>query len=493
MTDQTARNHQTSSGEWRASTSQSEDIAKPPKQETNKPISKTRGDHFLPVTRFAIYYHILQEGLSNGSDDSNDDGTLKELLDYMAAWRHQTHRDRLLRLLELYLPFSPDRDTVRVLQYSQDEREAMLAELMSHIKWLLERGNYKRITEAQLNDLLSRHSPHGLELKVDLNEYDELLLFSRGEDFEEYVTRSPWTLYLKRQVHQVPLFKRLFLLMKIKPEEERIKELMEQHGISRRKAARRVRKSRKFLGGAVSPDYVYLKMFKDIPQEDLEMMFPNTQVKFKLWDKIKLSLTAGGGTVGSILSTAGGSGKLVTALGSSLSTAGIASMAPMALASAFAGLAAVVYRQVTQFFSQRTKYMMELAQRLYFHSLADNRGAIALLSDRAEAEDVKEDMLLYFLLHQNPTPFSELEKLDQKIEQFLRDSFGVEADFEIDDAVRRLLEDGLIIRGEDGNLQALPPAEALAHLKRALSTAILGSAPNGASPLQDVQTQGPEA
>ena len=40
--------------------------------------------------------------------------------------------------------------------------------------------------------------------------------------------------------------------------------------------------------------YVYLRLFKDIPQEDLEMMFPNTQVQAAPVRQIKLGVTAGG-------------------------------------------------------------------------------------------------------------------------------------------------------------------------------------------------------
>ena len=42
--------------------------------------------------------------------------------------------------------------------------------------------------------------------------------------------------------------------------------------------------------------------------------------------------------------------------------------------------------------------MMVLAQNLYFCSIANNHGALTLIADSAEEEDVKEDMLLYAFL-----------------------------------------------------------------------------------------------
>ena len=425
------------------------------------------GDHFLPVTRFAIIGRLLKD--KSGEERQK----FKAFLDYLAAWRHQTYRDRLLRVKQTYLPFSPDRDTVRVTQYDEEERRALRRELFAHIEWLLESANYKKITETRLNELLSTHSAKGLELRVDLDEYDRVLLFSRGCAYEEYCTRSPWTLYLKKECYKVPIFKRLFLLIKLKPEEERIAELMEEYEISERKARRRLKKLRKRLTDKVSADFIYLKMFKDIPQEDLEMLFPNTQVRFKLWDKIKLSVTAGGGTLGSIMGTAGGGGKLLAAA----SGAGLASMGPAALASALMGLAAVVYRQVTQFFFQRTKYMMELANRLYFHALADNRGALTLLTDRAEEEDIKEDMLLFDFLRTHDLYRDKLDLMDRRIEAFLFEAFGVKADFDIEDVVNRLMDDGLILEQENGRLVPLPLDEAISHLRTKITNSIIASQP----------------
>ncbi len=429
-------------------------------------------DHFLPVTRFAIIDRLLRR--VEEKEGPEKAAAFRDFLDHLAAWRHQRYRDELLRLKEIYLPFSPDRDSVRVLRYTEGERASMQQELIKRLTWLLERANYRRIGENLLSELLSQHSPKALELKVDLDEFDQVLLFSRGRCFRVDHVRSLRTFFLKRP-YQVPIFKRLFLLIKLKSEEERIKELMADHGISERAARRRLKRLRKRLMGRVSSDYIYLKMFKNIPAQDLEMLFPNTQVKFKLWDKIKLAVTAGSGTVGSVLGTAGGGGsKLLAAAGG----AGLASMGPMALASALAGLAAVVYRQVTQFFFQRTKYMMELANRLYFHSLADNRGALTLLADRAEEEDIKEDMLLYYHLRKAPMNADGLEEMDRTIERFLQDEFSVRADYDITDAVQRLRGEGLIVEDDEGRLVARPLPEVQAHLKNLITDALVAK-PSG--------------
>ena len=74
-------------------------------------------------------------------------------------------------------------------------------------------------------------------------------------------------------------------------------EIMTAKGVPQARAARVLRKARAHMPPGVSSDFIYVKMFKRIPQIDLEMLFPNTKVAFRPFDKLKLMVTAGGGTV----------------------------------------------------------------------------------------------------------------------------------------------------------------------------------------------------
>ena len=144
-----------------------------------------------------------------------------------------------------------------------------------------------------------------------------------------------------------------------------------------------VRRLRRLLPDTVSSDYVYIKLFKNMPRSDVEMIFPNTKVKFRLFDKIKFGVTAGSGFGVGVVGTA--------------SKIAIASN-PYTLVMALAGLGGVALRQASTFINQRNRYMVVMARNLYFHSMADNRGVMTLLADRAAEEDIKEEMLLYSVL-----------------------------------------------------------------------------------------------
>jgi hypothetical protein len=128
------------------------------------------------------------------------------------------------------------------------------------------------------------------------------------------------------------------------------------------------------------------------------------------------------------------------------------------------GLSAVIFRQVMSFFNTRNHYMMLLAQNLYFCSLANNHGALTLIADSAEEEDVKEDMLLYAFLARRPSHYDALADLKSAIQAFVAERCGASIDFDAEDALRRLLADGLVRSDAAGNLTAIAPEDARAHL-----------------------------
>ncbi|MFT5114052.1 MAG: hypothetical protein ACI8P9_003385 [Parasphingorhabdus sp.] len=414
--------------------------------------NEMKQETFIPVTRFA-----LREALVNQAEESGEKSTLVELFQVLGLWRHQEYYQRLLVLKECYLPFSPDRDTVRALTYSKEELTQLQKKLIQGVNHLLERGNYSHIDEEQLNLLFSTNSAHGLKLSVDQTEYDEMLLFSRGIGSETLVKQN-WQTFFKKQTTKIPTFKRLFLLFKLKDEDARVAELMTERQVDEKKARKIVQRNRRQLPRDDKGSHVYLKIFKNIPQEDVEMMFPNTNVQFKLFDKIKLTVTAGGGTVAGVASSA------------TKIAAAAAAANPITLAGGILGLSGIVLRQVLSFFNTRNRYMLTLSTRLYFHALADNRGALTLLCDRGEEEDVKEEMLLYWFLHLRPTSKEKLDGLRKRIEQYLFKQFGVEIRFDLYDALERLEGDGLATTDAQGIVSVTQPAQASVLLQQKLQS-----------------------
>ena len=409
--------------------------------------SPAKHAHFIPVSRYGLRAKLVEMLKEGGADERQ----WQRALDCLAAWRHQHYRMRLLDLLEDYLPFSPDSDTASLIEHDEAGTEKARREFIEGVETLLMQANYVRLGPDDLRRILAEHSPHGLSLQVDLGEFDDLLLYYRGVDVAIEEQRDPWKFYLKTIRFEIPTFQRLFLMLKLKPSDARVAEIMAARRLDRAKAERIVRSRRRQLPIGVASSHIYVKVFKRIPQVDLEMLFPNTRIAFKPLDKLKLFVTAGGGTAAGVMGTA---------------TKILAATNPFTLAFGLLGFSAVIFRQVTKFFHTRNRYMMVLAQNLYFCSLANNRGALTLIADAAEEEDVKEDMLLYaFLAKEHGRP-AKLDAVKERIGTFLAERCGVEVSFDAEDALRRLVADGLVKKDGKGNATALDAEAAQAHLDR---------------------------
>lgn len=407
---------------------------------------KAVNESFIPVSKFALLDYLMDA--EHWPGDKEED--LERLFPFLIAWRHELFRQRLNQLKESYLAFSPDRDTLRVLEYSDQQLIDSKHALKSQLAGLLVRANFERMTRKDIETVFKENNSFGLELKVDLTEFDDMLLYSRGSTSETRYQRHWKTLYLKRHAYELPIYQRLFLLLKLKPEHIRLEEIQRAEEVSEKKARKLLKKYRKNLPEQAGSQFIYLKLFKNIPKIELEMLFPNTSVGLKPFDKIKLGVTAGGGTGASVFATAT---KLTVAAN------------PMAAAGALAGLGGVIFRQVTKVISQRNKYMMLLAQKLFFHNLANNRGVLTLLVDRAEEEDVKEAILAYYFLHKGHYATDAFETLAADIELFLHQQYGVSVDFDAQEAVGRLSDDGLIDT-VDEHWVALTPPQASKHIER---------------------------
>jgi hypothetical protein len=403
--------------------------------------AQLRREKFLPLTRHALLDRLTDPKLWAGDDAQ----WARRFMRYLDYWRRHAYAMKLLELEQNYEPFNPDSDLLHTRAFTPEDRAVMLKRLVALMEELVAQGNFTRVDPANVHFILTKDSAYGLDLQVELGAFEEILIYYRGATTLTERRRDIRKGYFGWKEVKRPVFQRLFLLFKLKPFEARVQEVMLERRISRKEAEKIVRQQRGLLPATVSSDYVYLKLFKNLPRSDVEMIFPNTKIRFRLFDKIKFGVTAGGGL---------GAGAVGTA-----TKIAVASN-PYTMAVAVAGLGGIAIRQATNFINQRNRYMFVLAQNLYFHAMADNRGVMTLLADRAAEEDVKEEMLLYSLLAKERVNIADLRQVDEAIEDYLKDTFSIDVDFDVADALRRLEADGIVTELPGGILQALSPREA---------------------------------
>ena len=135
---------------------------------------------------------------------------------------------------------------------------------------------------------------------------------------------------------------------------------------------------------------------------------------------------------------------------------------------AISGLVAVgafVMRQRLKYEAQTLRYQKQLADTIYFRNLANNAGVIDLLIGAGEEQDSKEALLAYWALRKAGKPLTKAA-IDKAAETFLHERFGMDINFDIQDALAKLERLALVAR-EGEAYAALAPTEALTRLDAA--------------------------
>ncbi len=402
-------------------------------------INDLNKKRFIPISKQEIVADLLAD--SNWND--NEKKLFNEFCQIFAALYHYKFHRHLEELKRCYTAFDPDSDIVSKHEYSAEQLQENEDILVKEIRELLDNANYESLEIDDINLALAAESYSGLNVSVDLEDFEQLIVYYRGLATKVEEKRHWTSLFLLKKTFEIPIYRRMFMLLKLKSEAKRIQELVTVKGKEfEKKVKKQVHKSRSSLPEEINEQHIFLKLFKNIPRSDLEMLFPNRNVKLRLFDKIRLAITGGTGTIIGIISTAG---KIAT----------ITLLSPVAIIGAFVGLLGVIFRQIMSIFTQHNKYMMVLSQNLYFHNLDNNSGVMSYLIDNAEDEEGKEVILAYYFLYNNPDQNFTQKDLDDAVEKYLKDKYGVTIDFEIDDGVKKLHNEGILLEQEGGILKVL--------------------------------------
>ncbi|MFM2422188.1 MAG: hypothetical protein RL291_718 [Pseudomonadota bacterium] len=408
--------------------------------------SLVKREKFLPVARFALVDRLTQPGAWVA--DTPD--AARQLFQFLALWRKQRYIDRTFRLQQAYELFSPDSDLLVTRSYTPEERAKLQKQVMDGIASLMEGADFEAIDPKHLLEVVKGETHYGLDLEVDLDMFEELQIYYSGNRNEDRERRTAKKFFFKER-YKLPIFQRLAVVFKMRSEQDYAALIATKHKLDEAAATKRAKREFKRLPAAIKEGRIYLKLFKDIPKSDIEMVFPNTKVKYRLWDKLRLGVTTSSGIGMGLMATLS---KVAVAVGI------------FAWFGALAALGVVIFRQVMNFINTRNKYLQTMARNLYSHALADNGGVIELIAARAADQDAKEDILLYSVLVKDKINRAHLKDVDEGVESFIFSTFRIEADFETEEALERLLADGLIRQAADGTLSALPPVEAAKQIDK---------------------------
>jgi hypothetical protein len=359
-------------------------------------------EHYIPLRKSDLVELLCKDPrLSAGERDQ-----FRQFCRLVSAVWHFEYLELLEELKDAYAPLDPDSETRPLAPLDAAARAQRTREVFDKFTGLMERANFKRLTPADIQQALKEiPSDWGIATEADLSVFEEIRAFARGDVMGERTRRLWWKLWRKETI-KLPLHSRLVFIAKLR--------------------------KHKRLDHDVDTDDVYLKIFKDIPKSDLDMLLPGTRVKLSSLDQamIVYPLVTG---IGLMLYNIFNQ---VLSAGASALFAGLGALASWTVAAAIAGYG---YKSYYSYQFKKQTYNLRLTKSLYFLTLASNTSALMRLLDEAEEQECRETMLGYFYLWKYAPPEGwEPAQLDDYVELELEAKLNLKVDFEIGDALAKL-------------------------------------------------------
>ena len=393
-------------------------------------------EHYIPFNK----EFLLEQQIATFAEDKKKIDDFKKLFDIIEHYYHYESFNLNRNLKQNYALFDPD--------LSLKERESFIGKsdfgiFKETLRQVLERGNYTKIDHETLDEAFKDSDLIGLNLSIDFNAFKDYELYVRGshkakEKVKKYI-------FWKKEI-EIEYYDRVMIYLNYN-EADYLKE-------------NKVKLGRM----PIDPGSIGLKIFKRVPKNDLETIFPNAIPRMSLKDKMLLWVPGVFGGI-SLLSaqvipalinmyTAYETGETIDLLNSKTSL----NQGLIALGI----LAAYCFRQYNNFINKKIRYSKMLSDSLYFKNLGNNSGAFYSLLNSSEEEVLKETILAYAFLHKSENPLT-AQELDNQIEFWFKTKLKTEIDFDVTDALLKLKNIGLGVE-TNGKWEALPLEKALIQI-----------------------------
>jgi hypothetical protein len=395
-------------------------------------------EHFIPF-RAADVVSMCADELPAAERES-----FRAFARILTALLHHRFHARLQALKDAYHPFTPEADVRSIVAPDRAERRAARERLQRELSGLATAANFTPIDLSEFERAMSGHSLLKVRLAVDLDVVDTVMFFRRGESVR--TRQVPSWFGLRRREVSFTNYARVLVYATFK-EAEAFSD------------ADRL---------PFSPGSVVIKLFQNVPRDDLEMVLPNVQVRMRRVDKLLIgvpALVSGIVVLATKLFSTFSLLFLLLAFWIGLSDKPV-TLSQAALISAGAGIiafGAFVARQVTKFKNRKILFMKALSENLYFRNLDNDAGVFHHLLDAAEEAELTEALLAYHFVRCARNPLSPAE-LDRRIEDWLAHRWEAVVDFDVEDGLRKLHELDLISADATGHLSAVELADARRRL-----------------------------
>jgi hypothetical protein len=400
-------------------------------------------DHFIAVRKTDILDALIDHGQL--ADEGQRD-KFRQICGRFAAIYHHEYFAELERLRDDYFYFNPEIEPHARFDHAALERA--YADLVDSFTTVLADANFVEMSHAEIAQAHRQRSVMRVEIVAPVDDFREVRFFRRGHH-EETLEIAGWFGLRKRSM-PVQVHDDVVLFVAMKPEAE-IASRRERKRLARRK---------------IRPGSVLIKYFRNIASIDLHALFPNVRVVLSLRDKLLLSGPALAGGLPILLKLASTITVLFLVIGFyfgfASSVAEEETAGALAAVSGLLALGGFITRQWLKYQRQSLKYQQELTENVYFRNVNNNAGIFDSVIGAAEDQECKEAFLAYYFLC-TAAGAPKQAALEDRIESWLAQAFGIAVGFKVGDALARLDRLGLLKR--DGQrLSVLPLDEALLKL-----------------------------
>ena len=386
-------------------------------------------NYFIPFTREQITKMLLDKGkLDNDQSDKFQQFCL--LLN--SIYHFEFHSD-LEELKSTYRTFNPDVEiTAKEIESSNiTKTEDKFTDAL--IKTLTE-GNFEKVSNENLHAAMEEEGIFPVSCVIDFDAFEYYEIYYQGTRTSKEEIKT-WVPFKSKEV-EFKLYDRIVFFYKVKNQ-----EFFESN-------------PKKIKPGI--PGKIYIKFFRNIPESDLEMMFPNPKPEMKFIHKMQIFLPLLAGfavliqktIIGPIFDP--GSNSLQVGLNYPL-------IAFLIVLGGYVLRTFLGYKNVVQ------SFLGEIAQSLYFKDKGNNQGVFSMLIDSAEEQECKEALIAFYFLLTSKKKMNQ-EQLDDNVEKWLEKKYNTKIDFEIDDALKKLENLKLMEQDKNGILSVVDLDQALLKL-----------------------------
>lgn len=379
-------------------------------------------EHHMPLHACDLVEFLVQHP---GLDEQHSQ-QFRQFANLIVSMQHHLYRQQHSQMLYGYAPLDPDLDRMLASVPTDVQRSRLAAQLREQVQTALQNANYRVLSREEIEESLRLANLWGVRMRVQFELQEWLDVYARGSAVG-FRTRRSWRHFFRKSSEEIAVYTRLAVIFR-------------PNGNHPQKFDSR---------------YVYLRLFKNVPRRDIDMMLPGAGIQMSWLDHSRIvlpSLYTVAVTIWRILRNV-----FLLALFGVFKTVGVVVLVLLAIGYGVKNLFSFRSNMVR-------RYMLNMTQSLYYQSLDNNAGVLLQVLEEAEQQQTCEAILVYFVLLTTAQEAAmDSHSIDSVSRSLLKEATGLDVHFSSTKALE-ILERLQVALPMDGQWRVLALSKALSQL-----------------------------